>query len=275
MKVKRLLFLLMLLLSLNSMAQRHTKYSRSELGFMFGQMYYIGDLNPFKQFYNMHYGGGLAYRYNYHSRTAFRLNLIYGQVSGDDSKSTEDVIHNRNLSFASNIVEASALVEFSYFPFQIGHDRYKGSCYLFGGIATFHMNPYTMLDGTKTFLQPLGTEGQESKLSSRNKYSLMQVSLPIGIGAKLTLFKMGTLNLEFGIRKTFTDYLDDVHEDTYVDRATLIEQNGATAGALSNRSLDNDPYGKRGTSSTKDWYVYFGAMISFKLGPMESCPSAR
>ena len=80
-----------------------------------------------------------------------------------------------------------------------------------------------------------------------------------------------TLNLEIGLRKTFTDYLDDVHSDSYVDPIVLQDENGATAAALSNRSLDGSQYGKRGTASSKDWYVFSGFMLTFKLGKKNIC----
>lgn len=263
----------LIFLSLN--AQRTTAYSRSELGVMIGQSYYIGDLNPYKHFFQQHIGGGLIYRYSFHSRTVLRFNLLYGNVSGADSLSKRDMLVNRNLSFKSSIIEFATGLEFNYFPFQIGHPRFKGTAYLLAQIGFFHMNPTTTLNGKDVRLQPLGTEGQNSNLSDRNRYSLTQLCIPLGVGAKLTLWKFGTLNVEFGIRKTFTDYLDDVRSDTFVDYTKLAEQSGPTAAVLSNRSIDQNPYGKRGTSATKDWYVFYGFMLSFKLGSHSSCPSAQ
>lgn len=269
------LILILFLFNLSVFAQRVTGYSRSEFGFMVGQSYYLGDLNPFKQFENRHMAGGVIFRYNVNPRLALRFNGFYGKVSAADSNSTRDVIKNRNLSFESNIFEFAGGLEFNYFPFQVGHPRYKGSAYLLAQIGFFQMNPKSSYNGQNDIaLQPLGTEGQNSNITGKNKYSLTQLCIPLGVGARLTFWKIGTLNLEFGIRKTFTDYLDDVHSDTYVDKAKLIEQSGPLSGVMSNRSLDGNQYGKRGNSATKDWYVFYGGMITFKLGRHSSCPSA-
>ena len=83
--------------------------------------------------------------------------------------------------------------------------------------------------------------------------------------------KITSLTLEYGIRKTFTDYLDDVGSDNFVDKDLLIETNGPVAGELSNRNLNGSHYGKRGTSATKDWYTFFGAMVSVRLGAPNKC----
>ncbi len=212
------------------------------------------------------------YRYNVHSRLSLRANLIYGKVSGDDSESKISQFQERNLSFSSDIWELGAGLEFNYFPFQLGHDRYKGTGYILVELALFRMNPKTIGDnGNEVDLQPLGTEGQGTSLSSRGRYSLTQLSIPIGVGAKLSLGQRASLNFEIGIRKTFTDYLDDIGADYYADPLVLEAENGPLAASLSNRSLSGERFGTRGDSSTKDWYVFTGMMLTFRLGKPEVC----
>jgi hypothetical protein len=43
------------------------------------------------------------------------------------------------------------------------------------------------------------------------------------------------------------------------------------SATLSNQSLDGNRFGKRGTSSTKDWYVYTGATLTIRLGKGGGC----
>jgi len=258
-------------IGLNLFAQRPTRLSRSEVGFLVGGMYYIGDLNPLQHFKNTQLAGGIMYRFNIHSRLSFRGNLIYGNIKGDDSQSSSDLLKNRNLNFNSSIVELASGVEFNYLPFEIGHDRYKGSAYILTELGFFRMNPMTKFGGDNIALQPLGTEGQGTSLSSHKNYSLTQICVPIGAGVRMSLGKKASLNVEFGLRKTFTDYIDDVHSDTYVDPVKLESQNGSIAASLSNRSIDGSRFGKRGTSSTNDWYVFTGMMLTFKLGNPSNC----
>ena len=256
---------------LNFYAQRATRLSRTEFGVMLGGMYYIGDLNPIQQFKNTQLAGGLMYRFNIHSRLSFRGNFIYGNIKGDDSKSSSSLLKNRNLNFNSSIVELAGGLEFNYLPFEIGHDRYKGTAYILTEIGFFHMNPMTKYEGGNIVLQPLGTEGQGTSLSSHKNYSLTQLCVPIGAGVRFSIGERASLNLEFGFRKTFTDYMDDVHSDTYIDPVKLESQNGSTSAELSNRSLDGSRFGKRGNSSTNDWYVFTGFMLTFKLGNPSNC----
>jgi hypothetical protein len=175
------------------------------------------------------------------------------------------------LSFQSDIYELAGGLEFTYLPFFLGSDKYIGTAYILAEIGMFHMNPKTEYNGDLIELQSLGTEGQGSSLSNKKNYSLTQLCVPLGVGVKFALGKKATLNFEYGIRKTFTDYLDDVGSNTYVDVATLATENGPLAASLSNRSLDGSRYGKRGNSNTKDWYSFFGAMLTFRLGKPNRC----
>ena len=252
-------------------AQQSNFRSKSELGFMIGGSYYIGDLNQYKHFYNTQLAGGLVYRYNVHSRLSIRGNFNYGKVKASDADSKLNIMQNRNLNFESKIFELAGGVEFNYFPFRIGNDRYKGTAYVLAEIGLFHMNPTTDFNGDVTELQPLGTEGQGSSLSNKKNYNLTQISIPLGVGCKFSLGKKAALTLEYGYRKTFTDYLDDVGSDSYVDPVLLAAENGPISASLSNRSLDGARFGKRGTSNNSDWYAFFGAMFTFRLGKPSIC----
>lgn len=252
-------------------AQRQNFKTRSELGVLFGGSYYIGDLNQYAHFKNTKLAFGAIYRYNVNPRLAFRANVLYGNVEGYDSQSRNAVLKNRNLSFSSEIYEFSVGTEFSYFPFQIGHPRFKASAYLLAEIGIFQMNPTTKVNNKVIELQSLGTEGQGTSLSSKGPYSKTQLCIPLGVGFKVSLGKRVSLSLEYGIRKTFTDYLDDVHSNRYVNPDDLASINGPLAASLSNRSLDGSRYDKRGNPTTKDWYAFFGGMITFKLGGPARC----
>jgi len=268
----RLLISLSFLLSIFAFGQNSNHRSKSELGVLLGGSYYIGDLNQFGHFNKTQPAVGLLYRYNYHSRLSLRANCTYGKVKADDADSKRDLFQNRNLSFESNIFELAGGVEFTYLPFFLGSERYKGTAYILAEIGIFRMNPKTEFNGDMVELQPIGTEGQGSDLSSRKNYSLTQICIPLGVGVKFALGKKAALSFEYGIRKTFTDYLDDVGSNSYVDAVELAAANGPLAAQLSNRSLDGSRFGKRGNTSTSDWYSFFGTMITFRLGRPNKCP---
>ena len=134
------------------------------------------------------------------------------------------------------------------------------------------MNPTTEYNGEQIELQPIGTEGQGSSLSEKDQYNLTQLVVPLGVGFKINLGQRAAVSFEYGIRKTFTDYLDDVGEGNYIQPDLLAQENGDIAARLSDRSLSENPMvGSRGNSATKDWYSMFGVMLTFSLGDPDKC----
>jgi hypothetical protein len=263
--------ILLICMAFQAGAQRANNRSRSEFGFLVGGSYYIGDLNQYSHFKNTNFAAGVLYRFNVHSRLAIRANLTYGSIEASDAESKFALLRNRNLSFQSKIYELAGGVEFNYFPFQIGHSKYRGTAYLLAEMGLFHMNPTTEYNGEEIELQSVGTEGQGTELSSKKGYGKTQLTIPLGLGCRFSLGKSVSLSFEYGIRKTFTDYIDDVGSNRYVDATALAAINGPIAGALSNRSLDGSRYGKRGNTSTGDWYSFFGMMLTFRLGSPDKC----
>lgn len=238
-------------------------------------MYYLGDLNPNKQFYHSNLAGGVMYRFNLQNRLALRFSFTAGNIEAYDKDSDKPLNVNRNLDFQSKIRELAGGIEFYHTPFQLGNKRYPGTFYFLTQIGLFYMNPTTYYNCEIVNLNELGTEGQGSSLNGHKKYSNFQLCVPIGIGGKISLGKIATFNFDFAIRKTFTDYLDDVASDSYADLIRLASLNGTTAAALSNKSIDGNRFGKRGNSSTKDWYVYCGGMITLKLAKGKACSMPR
>lgn len=268
------LFLFLILFPLGLFAQQHTNFSRSEIGVMVGTSSYLGDLSPMNPFQQVHLSAGVLYRYRLHSRTSIRANFTYGKVSGDDATSNRAEHLQRNLNFQSNIFELGVGVEFNYLPFQLGkRGDYWGTAYLFGGVAGFYMNPKTAYQGDLIELQPLGTEGQGTSLTNKKPYSRFQLSIPLGLGVKFRLGERMCVGLEAGIRKTFTDYLDDVASNAYADQAVISAENGPIAGALSNKT--GNRFANRGNASTKDWYIITGVHLTINLGKEVYCSYQR
>lgn len=255
-------------------SHRHNNWSLSEIGFMAGGTYYIGDLNQ-KHFKHFNPAAQLMYRYNINHRLAFRANFTYGKIEGYDRESTVDFYKNRNLTFQTDLFELGAGMEITYFPFEIGNKRNRGTCYLLGEFSFTRINPRGELNGGWVDLQPLGTEGQGSALNSKGKYSRIQFGVPLAVGARLSITQNIGLNLEYGVRFLFTDYLDDVGGYRYEDPIELAAANGPLAATMSNRSLDQNRYGQRGNRATRDWYFFTGIGLTFRMGGKTSCPQPR
>jgi len=273
------LLFLILIYVFNGLTQQ-TFGEKSELGFMLGASYYTGDLNRMGHFRQMSFAGGAIYRYNVNPRFDLRGTVFAGQIKGDDALSNHEYFKNRNLNFNSILIEGSFGVEFNYLTYVTGRtygERYWFSSYMFAQLAGFYFNPKTEFEGNTYELQPLGTEGQGTSLSNESNYSRFQVSMPIGLGFKMNLSKKVQFFVEYGIRLTFTDFLDDV-SGTYVDPTQLAAINGDIAAQLSDRSLNPMGYSgrntgmRRGDGAYNDWYAFFGAGLTFKLGQRAKCP---
>ena len=216
-------------------------------------------------------------RYKIEEYIAVKGALAYGKLRGDDNKTAEIFRNNRNLSFRSPIVEFSLLAEYSFIKERVGHKYnlrkirgvkgFKTNTYFFTGIGVFYFNPRAQYNGKWYSLAPLSTEGQ-GLVPTRKKYSRVQISIPIGIGMKYSLNRKLSIGLEYGVRKTFTDYIDDV-STTYYDKELLREAKGDVAAELSDPSLRQDGWtganAQRGDSFNKDAYMFLQISICYKM----------
>ena len=195
-----------------------------------------------------------------------RGGIGYGKIQGNDANNKNADLKKRNLNFKTNILEGSLCAEINL----ADPEEYDGLPYLFAGVGVFHYNPYTYDNNNKkTFLQPLGTEGQGSvEYPNRFKYSLTKFCIPFGLGWKYKVNDTYDLVYEIGFRYTNTDYLDDV-SSTYVNPQVLLANGGAEAVQLAWRykTPATAVAGRiRGNPEAKDWYYMTGVKLVIKLG---------
>lgn len=247
----------------------------SELGITGGVSYYIGDLNPTRHYPRQtHAAGGIFYRYNFNQHYAIRLQGLYTRLEAYDSDSNDSLQLLRNLGFRTNLFEAAATLEINFLKYRgITKDSHNWTPYIFFGLAYFHMNPQNLLDDTWYDLQPLGTEGQGTSQGGA-PYKLDVMSIPFGVGFKFALTDKLDFGLEWGLRRTYTDYLDDV-SGVYVDNTFLINETGPLTAALADpsglRETGLNSGRSRGDSNTRDWYQYTGVSLSLLLTRFTEC----
>ena len=245
---------------------------RIHVGIFGGLSAYSGDLTD-KIFPKKVTNGAIGITANYElmEQVMIRGGFTYTIVGGADRFSDDDSLIARNLAFETKITEFSLLGEYYFFNLS----EQKFSPYLFAGMAVFHFNPYDFNGSTqKIFLKPLSTEGEGlSQYPDRKAYSLTQLALPFGGGIKYAINDNLRIGLEMGLRKLFTDYLDDV-STTYVDPNDLLAAKGQLAVDMSYRG-DELPGGnpnypakgaQRGGSNHKDWYYMLGLHLTYRLG---------
>ena len=248
----------------------YTSHSQFRLGVFGGLSNYQGDLTT-KPYKSSKGAFGITGTFPVTERFGIRAGLTFAKIAGADSLSDKPELKARNLSFQSKITEFSLLGEYTIFNL----DQVRWTPYVFAGLAFFHFNPYTYdATGTQTFLQPLTTEGQGIQGYPAQPYKLNQLAIPFGGGVKYAVSEKVHLGLEVGLRKTFTDYLDDV-STVYADPADLLAGNGQRSADLSYRG---DEVGfpdypvkgfTRGNPKSKDYYYFTGLHLSFALGSGE------
>lgn len=269
----KILFLL-LTVAVSASAQRF------HIGVFGGLAAYNGDLTE-KIFPKKVTNGaiGITGNYELNDHVMLRAGLTYSIVGGADRFSDNEDTRLRNLAFETKLFEFSAVGE--YYLLNLYETRY--SPYIFGGLALFHFNPYAYdVNKQKVYLKPLSTEGQGIiGYPDRKTYGLNQFAIPFGGGVKFAVTENLRVGLEMGLRKTFTDYLDDVSKN-YIDENDLLAAKGQLAVDMSYRGDEvggNAAYpakdAQRGSPKSKDYYYFSGIHLTYKLGNGNGAKSRR
>ncbi len=237
-----------------------------ELGLWGGVSFYSGDLGPEKigdHINTLDPAGGILLRYNPIDPLSVEFGLNLGRIHGEDGVTNDKP--DRILNFRSNITELALKLNWNFLRF--GDPKYTEVVpYLMAGGSVFRFNPEVNFDGNWIELQPLGTEAQ-GVAGYDDPYSLTEFALMGGAGLKFIIGEKMTVGVEFGARRTSTDYLDDVTntEVNYLDVLT----NGSLAASISNPTiLDPEPNNviyRRG-GEFEDWFFMSGISFSFAFG---------
>lgn len=260
----------------------------SEVGAIVGVIHYAGDLNQRFNFpRNIGPGATLLFQRNaQNTRWAWRNTLSAGRFSASDKYSKDPFLEKRNLSVRTFVAEVSTQVVFNFLPYEIGGTT-KGLAfpftpYLFIGAGFYYFVPKAELNGTYYNLRELDTEGQGTVVYERKRAAPVQFTIPFGLGFKASVGKKMGIGIEWGMRKLYTDYLDDVSR-SYVYTSVLERERGTESALLSDPSLNTSPSdpGKvanvnrmRGNSNTKDWYSFVGISFVWRIDDNRGrCPS--
>lgn len=195
---------------------------RSEVGFGLGTLNYTGDLVRRYNFLNSRPAATVFYRSNMSNVVSFRAALTGGKLYGSDSRPIDPFSAQRQASFNIFLIEASTTFEYHFLNWRETKRFVRFSPYLFGGLALFGMSG----NGNKP-----------------EEYSNVQGAVPFGTGLKYVINPKWYVALEFGARKTFFDYLDNV-----------------SIGRENNKNyqygnpFDNDAYYFLGFSVTRTFY---------------------
>lgn len=239
---------------------------------------YFGELNNSTTFANnIRYGGGVHARRHLNTWWSLRGDVNWARIAGADNLAGA-VTNPRNLSFRSNIVEFTGVLEYRFR--EIGHRRndFKMTPYLFGGVNLFRFNPQAEFRNEWYDLKPLSTEGQGLlEYPESTPYALTQLGIPFGAGLRFALNRYWRLSLEAGYRFINTDHLDDV-SGLYVNNDILRANRGPMAAALADRRGElgagvapAQPGTFRGAPRERDAFMYVGFSLSYVVY-RKTCP---
>lgn len=178
------IYFFIVVLSSNSVSAQ-----RSEIGFGLGTFNYTGDLAKNYDFLNSKPAGTIFYRSNLSKVVSFRTAITAGKIGASDNRPVDAFAAQRGASFNLFLLELSTVLEYHFLNWRDNKHTIRFTPYLFGGLALF------------------GMTGNNSK---PEEYSNVQGAIPFGLGFKYIYNPKWYFSLEFGPRKTFFDYLDNV-----------------------------------------------------------------
>ncbi|WP_231401945.1 DUF6089 family protein [Panacibacter microcysteis] len=252
---------------------------QGEFGASIGLAHYFGDLNTTASLSRPKFSAGIFFVKQFNNYVGLKVAADYARLGYSDVYSKNEFQRRRNLSFNTNLWEASLSGYFNFFKFMPGVEGFNYTPYVSLGVGVFTYDPYAYLGGQKYFLRPLGTEGQGRDTSfNRSPYSTTAMSFPLTVGFKYAFSENFNVFAEVGYRFTNTDYLDDV-STTYADPnsfATLPDGSPSVEYLLQDRSYETgDRIGmkgrQRGNSLQKDAYVMLHFGVSINLSSYR-CP---
>jgi hypothetical protein len=209
-----------------------------DIGISGGAHTYIGDMTEisFLESIEPAYGGFL--RYNFNPRYGLRFDVMNGPVGASGYYNAEP------WSFGKNVLNISMLFEFNYLKYIVGDKITPWSTFLFFGVGMQTYN-YEM-DPAK--LSPLVDPSYF--LNAESSEPVTTATLPFGMGVKYNLNRRFGIGLEGGLRKTFSDKLDDLDDPM----------------SYTNTSVDPPEVVKyTDTWHNNDWTAYLGVHLVYKM----------
>lgn len=196
---------------------------KSEVGFGLGTLNYTGDLARSYNILNSRPAATVFYRSNLSKVVSLRAALTGGNLAASDRRPIDAFAEQRDASFSLFLMEASTVMEYHFMNWRDDKHIVRFTPYLFAGLGIF------------------GISGTQNKPS---EYSNVQGAIPFGVGMKYILNPKWYVSLEFGARKTFFDFLDNV--STGSNQLVKNYQYG--------NPYDNDAYYFLGISITRTFY---------------------
>ncbi|AWM34544.1 DUF6089 family protein [Hymenobacter nivis] len=220
----------------SAQAQIETQ-STSELGLGLGVTNYRGEISPQYQFGNNRPAITAFYRRDVSAPITLRGSFLAGLLRADDANVTGEgggvppLQSYRGSNMKGSVLEAAVAMEYNFMDYHARKQKVHFTPYLFIGVGGYYANTRT-----QTANQGLGPDYNRSG-------GHFGIAIPAGAGVKYALSQHINLGLEVGVRKTFSDKLDNLG--------------------------DQDPL--LVNPHDNDWYYYSGLSVSYTFYKVH-CP---
>jgi len=165
-----------------------------DIGIFGGAGTYFGDMTKInlQKSINLAYGGFV--RFNFNPRYALRFNVINGTIGAEGEFDYQPNPLNNFWKFNKNVLDISMNFEWNYLKYIVGDKDTRWTTFLYGGV------------GMQTYKYNIVT------LNSQIDGSEITPTIPFGLGVKYNLSKRWGIGFEGGLRKTFSDKLDNLDD---------------------------------------------------------------
>jgi len=203
-----------------------------DIGIFGGVGTYLGDMSKvdFQKSANPAYGGFV--RFNFNPRYGLRFNVINGTIGAEGEYDFQPYNPNpidNSWNFSKNVLDISLQFEFNYLKYIVGDKVTPWSTFLFGGVGV-HTYKYDIVYATGP------VSGSE-----------IAPTIPFGLGVKYNLSKRFGIAIEGGLRKSFSDKLDNLDDP------------------LSYMNPDGKEIKYTDSFHNNDWTAYMGLHLVYKL----------
>lgn len=200
------------------------KAQRHELGVRFGMSNLVGDIGrtnyllqgPIGPMSEMGFPGygGILYRMNFNPYQTLRFDLGYSHIQFDDRVAKEEYRRNRQMWGTNNLLEASAVFEYYFFPVNNEQRRGMLSPYVFLGVGAMmhdvtqaNMHHDFKRDANGVAIAPANELDFNSTVTYESGRKITGF-VPAGIGLKYKFNYNWAISGEVMIRPTLADQLD-------------------------------------------------------------------
>jgi hypothetical protein len=209
-----------------------------DVGFFGGAGTYFGDMTKTEWQKSINPAYGAFMRFNFNPRYSLRFNVLNGNIGATGE------FESQSWDFKKNVLDISLQFEFNFFKYIVGEKETPYSTYIFAGVGMQTYNYEMDVTKLSTMVDP--TYFNIATLSG----SVITPTIPFGLGFKFNLSKRIGLGIEAGLRKTFSDKLDNL-DDPF--------RHQVTDGTVVTQVNYTDQY------HNNDWTAYTGIHLVYKL----------